>query len=168
MKLFGAVITILGSSAVGFGMCQSIRREQQSLEQLVILLEWMKWELADKMPPLSILCRRGAEQCGGIISEVFSRLARELEGQIVQDVSLCMVAAIGASGQVPNAVLPYLEYLGTNMGAFDLQGQLQALESVQKRCTMQLDQMRSECNERIRTCKALSICAGVTMVILFI
>lgn len=159
---------IVGCWAVGYGMYGSHRRRIRAMEQLLLALEWMKWELDSSMPVLSRLCRGASQQCSGSVSAVLRKLAEELEGQIVPNPAACMTAAVHGVSGLPAVAGEQLILLGQSLGCFDLQGQLSALESAGQRCGLTLEGLRREQEGKTGNYQTLGICAGVALVILLL
>lgn len=168
MKIVGSLMMIVGCWAVGYGMCSSHRRQIRAMEQLLLALEWMQWELNCNMPVLSRLCRGASQQCSGSVSAVLRKLAEELEGQIVPHPAACMMAAMNAVPGLPAAAGEQLSLLGQSLGCFDLQGQLSALEAAGQRCGLVLEGLRRKQQEKAGNFQTLGICAGVALVILLL
>ena len=54
------------------------------------------------------------------------------------------------------------------IGRFDLEGQLQGLESVRVYCRDQLDNLAKDRDVRLRSYQTLGLCAGAALAILFV
>ncbi len=167
MKLLGAALIIAGCGGVGMAMCQNHRRMESALEQLIRCLEWMSWELNERMLPLGELCRGAAATSSGCVKKVFDCLAAELDAQIIPDASACLAATLSTI-KVPGPVAECLNLLGTSFGRFDLQGQLAGLEATAALCRRDLDQLRQNRDMRLRNYQTLGLCAGVVLAILFL
>ena len=99
---------------------------------------------------------------------MLTELARELENQITPEASSCMYAALSRNEHLPPAAAEAMRMLGTSLGRFDLQGQLQGLEQVRVFCRGALDQMACGRDQRIRGYQTLGVCAGAALAILFV
>ena len=58
--------------------------------------------------------------------------------------------------------------MGSSLGRFDLEGQLQGLESVRIYCREQLDELSKDRDVRLRSYQTLGLCAGAALAILFV
>ena len=79
-----------------------------------------------------------------------------------------MYAAIQRSGEIPSKVRRLLVQLGHTLGRFDLTGQLQGIQAVQKRCEDTLGNIRKHRDEQLRSYQTLGICAGAALAIILI
>jgi hypothetical protein len=58
--------------------------------------------------------------------------------------------------------------LGTSLGRYDLQGQLNGIESVRIRCRSDLEELERNRDVRLRSYQRLGLCAGCALAILFL
>lgn len=165
-KLIGAILVVTACSAVGFGKASAYRREEKLLRQLIECIEGMLRELQYRISSLPELCRAVGQDTGGEVGGVFLRLASELDRQIAPDVALCMKAALEQAESLPKSVHTYFLQLGASLGRFDLQGQLQSLESVCQECREALDKLNTDKDARLRGYQTLGLCAGFALAIL--
>lgn len=168
LKWIGAVLVIVGCGGMGFGMAASYRREEQTLGQLVALLEFMECELEYRMTSLPLLFQKMAAQSGGCLKKVFTALAAEMEAQISPDAKCCMDVVLSRMCDIPKSVRAALEALGNSLGRFDLEGQLKEITAVKLRCESELEVMRGQRDNRVRSYQTLGLCAGAALAILFI
>jgi len=167
-KWMGAVLILGGCSGYGFYIAAGKRREEQMLLQLQQLLLMMTSELQYRLTPLPELSRMAAGQTNGMLQVVFMNLYRELSWQKLPDAGSCMSAAIRRSGELPASVRRLLVQLGHTLGRFDLQGQLEGIEAVQKRCEESLRNIGRNKDERLRSYRTLGVCAGAALAILLL
>lgn len=168
IRILGAFLIMSGCTGVGYAMSRSFRREEQEMEDLVKCLEWMICEMNYRMPPLASLFRAAADMCNGTVSQTMERFAQELEQQLTPNAGICMQVAIAAVPNLPEKVAGHLRSLGTSLGQFDVEGQLDRLEAASVLCKQDLRHMSSGRDTRIRNYQTLGICAGVVLVIIFI
>ncbi len=168
VKIIGAILVLSACFWVGFSKASQHRRREQTLEQLIQALEYMKRELEYALLPLPELCRRAAKQCTGKISILFDRLAQELDKQLSADAACCMDAALLGIKGLPESTADRLRLLGRSLGRFDVTGQLSGLQGVAELCKRDLEGLYSGREERIRSYQTLALCAGAALVILFI
>ena len=167
-RIIGAILVIVSTSAVGFSIAASHRREANALMQLIRALEFMSCELEFRLPSLPDLCRLTAMQVSGPMHQVFAQLEQELQKQMSADAYSCMSAVLQKADKLPEAAKRNLLLLGKNLGRFDVAGQLSGIASVTQLCRRDLDGLLSNQDVRLRSYRTLGICAGVALVILFI
>lgn len=167
-KWIGAILVIAGCGGVGFTMAAAYKREEWALRCLLNALDYMACELQFRLTPLPDLCRQAGKECRGVVGQVLTNLARELENQIAPDADSCMYAAISRTDNLPGKTRDALRLLGTGLGRFDMDGQLKGLEQVRSHCRRELDQLAGCRDQRVRGYQTLGVCAGAALAILFI
>ncbi len=168
LKWIGAALIITGCGGVGFLFAYQYRREVKYLEQLVLALEYMECELEYRLTSLPELCRKVAERVSGGLRKVFEALDGEMENQVAPDVVSCMKAALSRVPELPGGTANALSVLGGGLGVFDLSGQLKSLRAVISQCSAQLQQLKGNQVQRLRSYQTLGLCAGAALAILFI
>ena len=138
------------------------------LKQLDGILDFLCCELRDRMPPLSDLFRNAAGKADGPLKQVLLRFSRELEAQAFPDASRCMEAALAKGPELPERCRNLLRNLGTSLGRFHLDGQIQAVESCQQECRILRKDMESRRDSYVRGFQTLGLCAGAALAILFL
>ena len=167
-KWIGAILIVASCSGCGFAIAAGKRREEKLICQLIRILQYMERELQYHLTPLPELCRMAAGETQGILNTVFMNLYRELNWQRQPDAGSCMYAAIQRSGEIPAKVRRLLVQLGHTLGRFDLPGQLQGIQSIQKRCENTLRNIQKNRDEQLRSYQTLGLCAGVALAIILI
>ncbi len=167
-KWIGAILIVTSCSGCGFAIAAGKRREERLLCQLMEILQFMEADLRYRMTPLPELCRMAAREANGILQVVFLNLYRELTWQKLPDAGSCMYAAIRRSGDISPRARRLLVQLGHTLGRFDLDGQLQGIQAVRKRCEESLQSIRKNRDERLRSYQTLGICAGAALAIILI
>lgn len=168
IRILGALLIVSGCTGVGYAMSYCFRREEQAMEDLVKCLEWMVCEMNYRMPPLAALFLDAANMSKGTLSQTMERFAVELQQQVSPNPAICMYTAIAAVPTLPERVSAHLQTLATNLGYFDLEGQLDRLEAAVSMCRQDLHRMSSGKEIRMRNYQTLGLCAGVALVIIFI
>ncbi len=168
LKWIGGICIVLGCGSTGFLMAANQRREERYLRMLVSLLEYMVCELQYKLTPLPELCSKVAEQASGCLKKLFHTLCQELEDQISPDASICMTTALGKTGNIPETAKLCLLSLGKSLGKFDIEGQVKGITSVKEDCSVFLDALNNNKEQRLRSYQTLGICAGAGLAILLI
>ncbi len=168
IKILGAVLIILGCGGFGFRIAAAHLKEEKSLRQLVVLLDYMECELQYRLTSLPVLCRQAAAEGNTQLHRAFLYLACELENQIAPDVDRCMNAALEKVKEMPIYTREAMLLLGRTLGRFDMEGQLKGLEIVRQQCRRELDKLCSNKEMRLRSYQTLGLCAGAAMAILLI
>ncbi len=168
IKILGAVLIILGCGGFGFRIAAAHLKEEKSLRQLVVLLDYMECELQYRLTSLPALCRQAAAEGNTQLHHTFLHLASELENQIAPDVDRCMCAALEKAKELPHYTREAMFLLGRSLGRFDMEGQLKGLEMVRQQCRRDLDKLCSNKEVRLRSYQTLGLCAGAAMAILLI
>lgn len=167
-KIIGAVCVMIGCGAFGFLLAFQQRRCMRHLQSLIDTLDRMEWELSYRGTPLPQLCRSSVNQKSGMIQEIFFSLATELESQIAPDPERCMAAVLGRRKDLEEVVSEALMELGSNLGKFDLEGQLRGLNQTKAFCKDRLNALTQNKTQRLRSYQTLGLCAGAAIVILFV
>jgi stage III sporulation protein AB len=168
LKVVGVILVIISCGGMGFKIAANYRREENTLHQLVNILDYIECELKYRLTPLPDLCRKVAGEFNNIIGDVFSKLAVEMDKQISPDISHCLNAVLNATDSVPLIIKEELVLLGQNIGKFDLEGQLKSLEAVKQDCKRNLNSLSINRENRLRNYQTLGLCAGAALAILFI
>ena len=165
-KWIGAGLIVVSCAVAGYIFAASYRREERELEHLIQALKFMENELRCRLTPLPELCRGAAESTGGVVRAILHKLADTLMTKAVPDVRQSMESILTT---IPLGKLrSCFEMLGCSLGRFDMTGQLDDLASVREYCVRELDKLRSNREQRMRSCQTLWICAGAALAILFV
>ncbi len=168
IRLLGSVMIVAACGAFGFVIAAAYNREVKTLRQLIGMLDYMECELQYRLTPLPDLVRQAALETSGILRDLFGELSNELEDQISPNVANCMRAVMEQHREIPPITADCLQTLGQVMGRFDLQGQLNGLDSVRQICRKKLDILEHDKHVRLRSYQTLGICAGAALAILLI
>lgn len=167
LKWIGALLVVVGCGGFGFAMAAAYRREEQLLSQLVKSLEIMECELEYRVTPLPSLFHKLSEQSSDPLKAVFQNLAQEMEEQISPDAKCCMDVVLSKTNDLPKSVQSALVTLGESLGRFDLDGQIKEIAAVKLVCVSDLEVLRAQRDNRVRSYQTLGLCAGAALVILF-
>ena len=168
LKCLGVILIVSASGGVGFKMAANHKKEEKCLLQLLTILDYIECELQYRLTPLPELCRLTAKEHPGLLSPIFTRLALEMEAQILPNQECCMSAALNSSKTIPPITKSVMFLLGKSIGRFDLDGQLKGLESVRQDCKRYLKELSNNRESRLRCYQTLGLCAGATLAILLI
>lgn len=167
IRFIGAVLLIGGCGGFGFAIGSQYRREIRMLRQLLSALLTMEWELKYRLTPLPELCGICAAATSGPLRNLFEVLRKELVSGSFAEISGCMNGLLQTM-ELPQRCKNCLQELGSSLGRYDLEGQLQGIGAVKERCGSYLEEM--ECNrpEQLRSYQTLALCAGAALVILLV
>lgn len=168
MKWIGALFILIGCGGFGFILAASHRSAENALRQLTAALDFMECELRYRMTPLPTLCREAASERTGVVRNILTKLASELDAQITPEASTCVNAAISDTGVIPDQVRRVFLSLGQTLGRFDLEGQLNGLSHARQQCRIELDALRVDRDVRLRSYQTLGLCAGAALAILLL
>lgn len=168
VKFLGAVLVIAGCGSVGFLFAATHKSEERALRSLLSAFDVMECELRCRLTPLPDLCRVASQSIRGQLARVFYNLADEMDRQIAPNVDLCMQTALSSVKEMPKQAKGVLLSFGKMMGRFDIEGQLQGLQTIRTECRTLLENCVKNQDVRLRSYQTLALCAGAAIVILFI
>ena len=167
-KLIGAVLMIAGCGAFGFWVAARHRREMRMLKQFIWSLDYMTYQLHCYLTPLPDLLRQTAQQANGVIAIVYSRIAEELDRQIIPEVSCCVKSVLDKTAALPESVYEGFSMLGNTSGQFDLDGQLKSIAAIRMDCQLKLEKLTDGAEARLRCYQTLGLCMGAALAIIFV
>ena len=168
IKLLGVALTVIGCGSVGFQIAANYRREEKSLQQLSLILEYMECELQYRLTSLPELCRQVGRMFKQAPANVFVALTSEMESQISPDVSCCMTAVLSRTSNITPITRKMLENLGMSIGKFDINGQIQGFSSINEECKRNIKALKDGRDNRLRSYQTLGLCAGAALAILLV
>lgn len=168
VKTFGAVCILVVCGGYGYYLEWQQRLETHLLHQLIDILDFMECELQYRMTPLPTLCEKCSHEITGSLKTVFIQFSKELSSQILPDPARCMESVLAKSNRIPQETKKALLLLGTQLGRFDLGGQVRCLDSVKNTCGRIIDTLNSEKRINGKHYKTLGLCVGAALVIIFI
>ena len=168
MKLMGAICVIVGCGSCGFLMGKQYLSNLHLAKNLITVLDYMQCELQYRGTPLPQLCREAGEQVSGRIRSVFTMLADELDAQVSANVFCCMASVLDRLSNIYEPIARILREFSGSLGKFDMNGQINALDSARLQCRELLLQMQNGKENRIRSYQTLGLCTGAAIAILFV
>lgn len=165
-KFLGAALVVAGCGFFGILLAVNCRRETEMLRSLCSALTFMCCELGARMTPLPELCRCAGGHCDGGVRKTFLAIAEELDAQVAPDATCCVTAAVNRCPELPRRCRETFLKVGKMLGRFDLQGQMDALESARQECERERKELEDNQKQRLRTYKTLGFCAGAALAIL--
>ena len=166
IRILGAAAVITGCGGFGISLAAAARKECTMLRILIRAIQEMQWELKYRMTELPELFRLAGESGSGVIREIFLEMAEKLNRREVMDVSAAFLSEVNRI-ELPRKVRRNLKQLAQSLGRYDLEGQLQGLETVRQQCRSDLTELESEGKEQMRCYQTLTVCAGAALAIIF-
>lgn len=170
IRLIGAGLVVLASGSVGFGCARAVSVQCAQLEGLLWALDTMQSEISCRLTPLG---------------EVFEKLSMCRQ----RDVAAFFRAAGQALLKPPGCTLPVsfqrgfstapelrpgqesvqaLYDLAMQLGRFELEAQLAAIEAARRRLTDALLRLSGQKRERCRSYGTLGLCAGLALAVILL
>ena len=168
LKLIGAFLVFSACGGFGFHVAATYRREENTLRQIMHILEYMECELQYRLTPLPSMCRQVSEDAEGVLRRIFASLCTELESQLSPDAERCMARVLENANQLPRQSAEVLTLLGKSLGKFDIEGQLKGLQSVKSDCSRRIETLCQNKEVRLHSYQTLGLCAGAALAILFL
>ena len=168
IRFLGAILVVAACGGVGFRLAAAHRADMLYLRSLISALDFMECELNYRLTPLPQLCRQAATEHRKTLGSVFERLALELDSQISPSVECCMRSAVASSGHIPASAQEALLELGSSLGNFGLEGQIQGIRAVRESCRRRFEELDLNKDARLRSYQTLGLCAGAALAILLI
>lgn len=165
IRIFGAALLVAGCGGFGFSLAAGRKKEAAMLRKIISALQEMEWELKYRMTELPELCRMAGTATGGVIKQCFWTLADRLENREVTNISGTMNAILN-NHTMPRSIRRNMKLLGETLGRYDLEGQLQGLETVRRQCRKDLNNLEEHAIQHLRDYQTLAICAGAALAIL--
>ena len=129
----------------------------------------MRCEIGSSLTPAAQLCELAAGICKGALRDVFLAAAQRMALQEDADVGAVMEAVLLCFGsRLPISCICRLRELGSILGAYEAQEQLQALEALIGRVNGSVDELRSGAAERCRSFEVMGVCAGCALAIILL
>jgi len=168
IRVIGAALIFAGCGWFGFSMANAYRLEERNLRQLCRAVEYMECELQHRHTPLPQLCRNASVCLSGVMANIFSALADELEMGDYIDAAACMEAVLQTHHALTPGLLGSLRELGQNLGRFDLNGQLRSLRQTAEDCRKGMNELADHRENRLRSYETLGLCTGAALAVLLI
>lgn len=167
MSEFLGVILVVGACTwCGFSMAAVYSQQERQLCELQILLNRMACELNYRATPLPELCLGLSGDFSGPVGQAIGRLGQALAAGSGGSVAGLMAASFPE--ELCRDCREVLIKLAGSLGSYDLEGQNQSLDLVQRDCGERLDRLRQEKGGHQRCYRALGLCGGAALAILLL
>lgn len=168
IKFLGAIMILCGCGLLGIMSASSYRKEVNTLDSFISLINLIECELQYKSNKLQDIFEDLAGTVKSPVSNFCRILSAELDSQVQPCVPDCIYAALSKCRNIPKSTEKFIVDMGQTLGRFDLKGQLTELSAVRTEAESVLSKLKSEQDSKTRNIKTLAICAGAAIVILFI
>lgn len=129
----------------------------------------MRREIQGRHTPVLELCERAAEQTSGGLKRVFTSCASQIRDREGADVRDIMEEALDEQEeQLSHTCMLLLRELGTVLGGYDVDAQVDALQGLSGRIEAALNELRQGKADRCRTYEVLCVCAGCAAAIILL
>jgi len=162
----GALLISVSCISFAYSLSFSYNRQLSSLQQLIQAIRIMYWELQYHHAPLPDLCVSAADICSGQLRNIFKSLKRELDWQCSVDVEDAMKCVLKQYHDISPEIRKLLLRLGTFLGRFDTEGQLQGLAYIQEECEQEKKRLEANRSSKLRGYQTMGFCTAATVVII--
>lgn len=167
-KWIGTILIVGSCTSFGISIAARQKREEALLRQLSDAIDAMLWELPFHLTPLPDLLRHAAGKKNGMLKSLLFRTAEQMDRQVLPDAVSCMEAELPEGIHAYPRLQHCLMQLGTSLGRFDLDGQLNGLNAAKCLCNQELQELHLDRDTRLRSYRILGLCAGISLAILLI
>ena len=168
IRIMGSILIILGFGSIGFLASTNHKKEISTIKCFLESLNRMESELRYRKTPLPYLCHYLGTNANGVIKEFYINLSNQLQGLDHADAAACVAVSIERLGHLPDNVRKLLLMLGQSLGQFDLEGQICSIQGVKEECYSLIGKLSENQEQKRKSYRALGLCAGAAVAILFI
>ena len=166
-RFLGAVLIVAGCGGFGTTLILNQKKQEHLLNSFLRGLTYMEQALTYRLTPLPELFLEAGNQAEGEIGNIFQKVSKELNLQVMPDAGGCIAKVLQETRDLPRPLRMLLRKLGSNLGNFDLSGQLESIRELKEICLQQLAELSDGKAQRFRNYETLCICAGLALAILF-
>ena len=169
-KFAALVVVGDGNGTVGFGFARAVTLQCAQLEGLLWALDTMQSEMSARLTPLAQLFS-GLSACRQKdVAAFFAEAGRALSAQPYCTVPVCFKRGFQqAKGFRPgDESVQALYGLSLNLGRFDLESQLAAIERTKESVTAALLALQGQKRARCRSYETIGICAGLALAVMLL
>lgn len=170
IRILGATLIIGASAAIGFSSVRRMQLRVHVLSSLLVSIETIKNEICDRLTPLPELFARLAAETESPVKFLFARLAVQMDE--LGDMSFYAIWE-KAIEKTPDLELTPAEKrtltdLGRTLGRYDIEEQRVACNYTMRRLETYLQKAEAERRNQGKVHAALSVIAGVFVVIILL
>jgi len=169
LRLVGAAMLLTASAALGFGAAGTLNARVYELENLILSLKTMEWELADRLAPLPELLRRSSSCISGVVKDFYLLCISGLEHRREAPFSqIWQEAAESIPFHLDEHELSQLENLGSTLGRYDVTSQCAALRETREKLNVLLEKAREQKERMGRVYGTMGLASGALLVIVLL
>lgn len=170
IRLLGAGMIVLSSACVGFGAASGVRRQCAQLEGFLWALDAMKSEMSCRLTPLAELFGALGACPQPDVGAFFTAAGRELTTPPGCSLPVSFKRALNAAPElkIGQQGVQALYALAVNLGKFDLQAQLTAIDACAGRISAALKTLQEQKRARCRSYETIAICAGLALAVVLL
>ncbi|MGM0502573.1 MAG: stage III sporulation protein SpoIIIAB [Bacillota bacterium] len=169
MKLWGALLIIVGTSSIGFFMAGQIALRPKQLQQLKTALEMLKTEIDYGFTPLPQAFKRLANNLASPIANIFIVAQNKMEqGLIAQAAWEDAILKIFPETALLNRDKNLLLEIGYNLGNSNSLDQIRHLDLAQEKIeTLYLEAVQEK-KDKVKLWRYLGVLGGLLVVIIIV
>ena len=168
IRLIGVLLVVASCGGVGFTLAANYKKEEHCLRNIIAILDYMISDLQYRLTPLPQLCRQASALFHNPIGNFFEKLSDELNNRQHSEPVECVNVVLENFSSISPIVKDQLLTLGNSIGRFDVDGQVKGMESVRHECERNLQLLRDNRENRLRSYQTLGLCAGAALAILLV
>lgn len=169
LKLIGAAMLLTASAALGFGAAGTLNAQVCELEDLILSLKMMEWELSDRATPLPELLRRSSACMSGIVKDFYLLCISGVEQRRELPFSqIWHEAAESVSFHLGKQELSQLDHLGSVLGRYDAASQCAALRETRERLSRFLEDAQAQVKSAGRVYKTMGVASGALLAVVLL
>lgn len=170
MRLFAALLILIGTSTVGFGACFSAAREIRQLRQLQAALTVMKNEMTYKAAELPQMLCTMKQTVGGSVGAWLALCGEKMLAEPMAEPAGIIMEALENTPELcfARSARNTVFTLAGQLGSYDTEGQLRAIALAEKELTEQTKLLEESRTERSRSYKTLGICSGLAIAVILL
>lgn len=166
MKAAGILFILLSAASVGLRISAALKKRCKDVSRFLSSLSVLEYEISFLRTPLPQAFEKASQIAVGDLQSVY----RSVSQQMKNSRWLSPRSAVENSlNEFPNELFgEILLELSDMIGKYDLQAQLNGIETAKLQTSELLSGLEQERSLRSKTYKTLSICAGLALVILLL
>lgn len=170
IRIIGAALVVLSSGAVGFCFARAVRLQCAQLEGLLWALDTMQSEMSARLTPLAQIFTMLSACRQKDTAAFFAEAGRALSTQPYCTVPVSFRRGFQQAKRFRpgDESVQALYGLSVNLGRFELESQLAAIERAKASVTAALLSLQGQKRARCRSYETIGICAGLALAVVLL